>query len=149
MTYVVKHLNSKVQFSSLERIHNISLNIDYEFTENNNWQIHWRMADLETLSCIDSLAGANFRSNGFLKHLFGFTCGAWNSDGRGYQDCVLSEMWRHATLYIMLKFLRNLLAEFCNLNTETGRFIRNTGAYIQIYMTFHSSRRHSLSFFLY
>ena len=86
------YVHSKVQFRSLERIRSIRVKIDYEFTENNNWQTHWRKYDLETLPHIDPLASVNFLSNRFFKHLVGFTCGIWNSDGCWYQDYVFSEM---------------------------------------------------------
>jgi len=40
----------------------------------------------------------------------------------------------------------NLLAEFHNLKFEISKFIGNTGVYLQIYVTSHSSRPHNLSF---
>jgi len=112
--HVLKHVQSfvhqKVELRSLERIHSTSLMTDHEFTENNNWQIHWRKSDLEPLLYIDSLAGVNFLNKGFFKHLAGCTCGVWRSDGSGYQNCLFSEMWRHAPLYIDAKFSDELVS---------------------------------------
>jgi len=40
----------------------------------------------------------------------------------------------------------NFLAEFYNLKFEISKFIRNTDAYLEIYMMSYSSRPHNLSF---